>query len=190
MTASIECMHMLNDGMHPSAFHANSDKDTLLYVDMLQAEDMQQFIEAMKKELNGFIDVLEVVHWWLVPADYQPLSTVWALKRKNLPDCSISKWKAHPNVHGGRQQHSSNYWDMFAPVVLLFPWYSFLLQVPLQASGFCKRFALMALLDAQSIWRSQLGMTLHINPYPPETMNYDLTRAPLKSVLLWFFFVL
>jgi hypothetical protein len=62
MTASIECMHILNDGTHPSAFHANSDKDTLLYVDMLQAEDMQQFIEAMKKELNGFIDVLEVVH--------------------------------------------------------------------------------------------------------------------------------
>lgn len=40
---------------------------------------------------------------------YQPSGPYW----------SISKWKAHLNVHGSKPQHGVNYWETYAPVVNL-----------------------------------------------------------------------
>jgi hypothetical protein len=121
MVAAAEAIHVQDDGTtnftYPCAFLSNQEKDTLHYGEMLGAEDRPQFVAAMKKEIDGLQDILEVVTRTSLPPDVKPLPAIWAFRRKRNPDWTINKWKARINAHGGRQQHGVNYWETYAPVV-------------------------------------------------------------------------
>lgn len=79
---SMEQMHKLDDGTfnfcHSSAYTAPIEKDTLHYGDMLTSEDRPQFVEAMKLEVAGIQNMLEVAPRSSIPLDNKPLPAVWA----------------------------------------------------------------------------------------------------------------
>jgi len=103
MVAAIIDMHQLDDGTsnfvypYPCAFQATREKENLHYGKMLQAEDCPNFAKAMKQEVTGLSDTLEVVARSTVPPNQKPLPAIWVFKWKHLPDWTISKWKAHLN---------------------------------------------------------------------------------------------
>ena len=62
----------------------------------LRQPDREQFIAAMKKELE---DHINCKHWKVVPANAIPppkraIPMVWSMKRKRDPLSNIIKWKA------------------------------------------------------------------------------------------------
>jgi hypothetical protein len=122
MVANTEDVHTLEDGTknytYPLPYSASSDdKDMLNYGEMLAAHDRPQFVTAMQQEIDGLCDILQPYPRSHLPDNEKALPTVWAFKRKHLPDWSIVKWKARLNIHGGRQQHGVNFWETYAPVV-------------------------------------------------------------------------
>ena len=61
-------------------------------------------------------------HWELFKRSKMPPCTktilsVWAFKRKRLPDGTIAKHKARLNAHGGMQRWGVDYSETYAPVV-------------------------------------------------------------------------
>ena len=117
MTSAIESIHMLDNGTTNYTYPWALQNDVLHYGDMLEADDRDQFVDAMKQELEGLQHMLQVVPRTSMPNNTKPLPAVWAFKRKRLPDWSISKYKARLNVHGVKQTYGVNYWETYAPVV-------------------------------------------------------------------------
>jgi Reverse transcriptase (RNA-dependent DNA polymerase) len=53
-----------------------------------------------------------------VPAGTPILPAVWAMRRKRcIATGEVYKWKAHLNLHGGKQEYGLNFWEMYSPVV-------------------------------------------------------------------------
>jgi hypothetical protein len=108
------------DKLHPLAFAASADPDTMYLDQALREPDREKFIEAMEKEIR---DHEERKHWEIVRRDSLPKGTpvlpaVWSMKRKRrLATREVYKWKARLTIHGGKQQHGVNYWDTYSPVV-------------------------------------------------------------------------
>ena len=104
----------------PIAFKAKSDPDTLYYHEAMQADDREQFTDAMIQEINSHNDN---EHWELmlrkdVPKCHKILSAIWAMRRKRrIATGEIYKWKARINVHGGQQIKGVHYEETYSPVV-------------------------------------------------------------------------
>jgi histone deacetylase 1/2 len=102
------------------AFAASADPDTMYLREAMRQPDREQFIKAMKKEIQ---DHTENKHWRVVhrsslPKGTQILPAVWSMKRKRrIATREIYKWKARLTVHGGRQKKGVNYWETYAPLV-------------------------------------------------------------------------
>ena len=85
---------------------------------MLKLGDIREFVLAMIKEIN---DHESRGHWELVkraalPKGSKTILSVWAFKRKRLPDGTILKHKARLNAHGGMQRWGIDYYETYAPV--------------------------------------------------------------------------
>ena len=93
--------------------------ENFTFKEMLQQDDKEEFVEAMKKEIS---DHTKREHWELVlrsdkPKDVKTIMAIWSFKRKRFPDGSLNKHKARLCAHGGQQQWGINYWETYAPVV-------------------------------------------------------------------------
>ena len=96
-----------------------SDPDTMTLAEAMSQPDRQQFIQAMKKELN---DHISRGHWKVIPSKFVPshkrcLPMVWSMKRKRNPIGEIIKWKARLCAGGHRSMEFVDYWDTYSPVV-------------------------------------------------------------------------
>ncbi len=89
----------------------------------LHQPDAMGFVEAVIKEVNGHIDNN---HWKLTPCTEVPEGTevvlsVWAMQRKqDLMVGRVTKQKARLNLHGGKQEFGTNYYETYVPVVTWF----------------------------------------------------------------------
>ena len=97
-----------------------SDPDTMYVDQALKAPDREQFLDAMKQEVN---DHHANKHWSIIPRSGLPegtrvLPSVWAMKRKRrIATREVYKHKARLNLHGGMMEYGVNYWETYAPVV-------------------------------------------------------------------------
>jgi hypothetical protein len=126
--AYYEAMHeddslLQNEMMNPIAFLSHANKDTMSFHEAMQAPDADEFIKAVVKEVN---DHIESKHWELIPCKQVPkgekiLSSVWSMKcMQDIKTQKVNKYKAHLNVHGGKQEYGINYFKTYAPVVTWF----------------------------------------------------------------------
>lgn len=103
------------------AFAASSSPDILYVDEALRAEDKEQFLQAMVKEIQGHE---KRGHWKMVRStdlapDTRVFPAVWAMRRKRRIDTGeIYKHKARINLHGGRQIYGQDFDETFAPVVM------------------------------------------------------------------------
>jgi Reverse transcriptase (RNA-dependent DNA polymerase) len=101
------------------SFGATNDPDTLYYHEILREPDKDQFIKAMRVEIQQHNDRK---NWILVRRDSLPqgtrvLPSVWALRRKrDITTGQIVKWKGRINVNGSKQQPGIDFEQTFAPV--------------------------------------------------------------------------
>jgi hypothetical protein len=102
----------LQDCMHcPIAFLAEMMGDVMYLHQALRQPDSKEFMEAVIKEINGHIDNN---HWKLIPHTEVPegmevVPLVWAMQRKHdLTTGKVTKHKARPNLHGGKQVFGTN----------------------------------------------------------------------------------
>ena len=96
-----------------------TDPDTMTLQEAMQQPDKDQFLHAMKKELE---DHISRKHWKVVPAKCIPkhkrsIPMVWSMKRKRNPVGEIIKWKARLCVGGHRTKEFVDYWETYSPVV-------------------------------------------------------------------------
>jgi hypothetical protein len=113
-----ECMR------HPITFLAEMMVGIMYLHQALHQPDAREFVEeAVIKENNCHIDNN---HWKLIPCTEVPEDTevapsVWAMQRKqDLMTGRVTKHKARLNLHGGKQEFGTNYYDTYAPVVTWF----------------------------------------------------------------------
>ena len=86
---------------------------------MLQQDDRNQFVEAMKKDIG---DHTKRKHWEIAPRSQmsqgiKPIMAIWSFKRKRYPDGKLKNHKDRLCAHGGQHQWGINYWETYAPVV-------------------------------------------------------------------------
>jgi Reverse transcriptase (RNA-dependent DNA polymerase) len=85
----------------------------------MNADDKQQFVQAMYKELH---DHINRKHWMIVPlksvpSHKQALPMVWSMKRKRNPIGVIIKWKARLCAGGHKSVEFVDYWSTYSPVI-------------------------------------------------------------------------
>ena len=69
-----------------------------------------------------------------MPHGTKILLSVWAMKRKKrISTQEVYKWKAHLNIHGGKQEYGVNYWETYA-ATLAWPPIQFLLTLSIVKS--------------------------------------------------------
>lgn len=109
----------LNFFHHVALLTSAGSNDTYTFKQMLLQEDKNDFIMAMKKEIE---DHEERNHWDIMlrkdlPPGIKTIMAIWSFKRKRFPDGRIQKHKARICAHGGQQTWGENYWETYAPVV-------------------------------------------------------------------------
>jgi hypothetical protein len=114
----------LQDRMsHPIAFHEEMMGDIMYLNQALNQLDASHFVEAVITEVNGHVDNK---HWQLtkrskVPPNVDVLPSVWSMRQKrDITTNKVKKYKAHLNLHGGKQDYGMNYYETYAPVVTWF----------------------------------------------------------------------
>ncbi len=106
--------------LHPIVFLAEMMGDVMYLHQALRQPDSKEFIEAVIKEVNGHVDN---DHFKLIPRTEVPEGTevvpsVWAMRCKwDLPTGKVTKHKARLNLHGGKQEFGTNYYETYVPIV-------------------------------------------------------------------------
>ena len=106
--------------VHPILYKNNDDTDIMCVYQVLRESNIDQFIEAIQKEVQYHLDWenVEVVHKLNFPNKTAVLSYVWAMKHKQqIAMHKVYKWKSLLNIHGIKQQYGLNYWENYAPLV-------------------------------------------------------------------------
>ncbi len=89
--------------LNPIAFHAEMMGDIMYYDQELQQPDAKQFVNAIVKEVNGYV---ENKHWTLVkqkdvPKEAQVVPSIWAMQHKRgLTMNKVIKHKVRLNHYG------------------------------------------------------------------------------------------
>jgi hypothetical protein len=78
---------------HMVAF-IGSNPHTMTLDEALKEPDRDQFVEAMRKELQDHVERWKVIPRKAVPNHKIPIPMVWSMKRKRNPVGNIVKWKA------------------------------------------------------------------------------------------------
>jgi len=109
----------INECHHYALNATSATNDVYTLKQMLQLDNIQEFITAMIKEVDDHEsrDHWEVVQRTSMPKGAKTILSVWAFKRKRLPDGTILKHKARLNAHGGMHRWGIDYWETYAPVV-------------------------------------------------------------------------
>jgi hypothetical protein len=114
---------------HLIAFLAEMMGDIMYLHQALRRPDTREYVEAVIKEINGHI---YNDHWKLIPRTEAPEDTevvpsIWAMQHKqDLLTGRVTKHKARLNIHGGKQEFGTNYYETYAPVVT---WFAILLLI-------------------------------------------------------------
>lgn len=101
------------------AYQSTSDPDTMYLHQAMKAEDREQFLQAMDKEVE---DQMENGNFKIIPMSDVPkgkliLPAVWQMKRKrDIRTREIKKWKARLNIDGSRMKEGEHYDLTYAPV--------------------------------------------------------------------------
>ncbi len=112
-----DCMH------HPIAFLAEMMGDIMYLHQSPCQPDARKFVEAVIKEVNGHINN---DHWKLIPRTEVPEGTevvlsVWAMQHKqDLMTGRVTKHKARFDLHGGKQEFGTTYYETYVPIVTWF----------------------------------------------------------------------
>ena len=107
------------------------DPDTMYYHEAMREPYIDQFLQAVDKEVNTQIesDVIRLVDKEQVPLGTKVFAVVWALRRKKkFLTGKISKYKARMNLDGSKQSKGVHYDQSYAPVVT---WHSIQLMLAL-----------------------------------------------------------
>ena len=106
--------------LHPLAYKATADPDTMYLHEALREPDRKQFLTAMDEEIKAHE---QGGHWEIVkradiPKGVPILPGVWSMKRKRrIATQEIYKWKARLTIDGSKQRYGIHYWETYAPVV-------------------------------------------------------------------------
>ena len=101
------------------AFKATADPDTMYMHEAMREPDRDEFLKAMKKEVDDQMDNgnFTIVKTTDVPKDKTILPAVWQMKRKrDIKTRKVKKWKARLNIDGSRMQKGIHYDQTYAPV--------------------------------------------------------------------------
>ena len=118
----------LYEGMHPTALTmypsilkaaASPDPDTPNLTEALSSAHREEFLEAMKKEIQQLEahGTWQVVSKSTLPTNANVLPSTWAFKIKRYPDGRLRKFKARFCVRGDKQIEGVDYFEKYAPVV-------------------------------------------------------------------------
>ena len=125
-------VHGLDDGtynggiLEPMAFaaaipQARADNDVLNLNGARQADDWEDFKEAMAKEIAAHE---RRGHWIVVRADsikdhskVDVVQGIWSFKRKRTPTGELLKHKSRLCAHGGQQRENLTFQETYTPVV-------------------------------------------------------------------------
>ena len=110
---------MLENGIGAFKAKKKNDPDTPDLNDALIGPHRQEFLDAMRKEIE---ELEQHKTWVIVPKckvqeGTKILPSTWALKVKRYPDGRLRKFKARFCVRGDCQIEGVHYWDKYAPVV-------------------------------------------------------------------------
>ncbi len=89
----------------------------------LRQPTAREFVESVIKEVNGHIDNnhCELIPRSEVPEGTEIVPSVWAMQRKqDLTTGRVTKHKARLNLHSGKQELGTNYYEIYVPVVTWF----------------------------------------------------------------------
>ena len=103
----------------PLAFMADKVGGIMYYHQTMNQPDVSEFARVSVKEVNRHVDNgdWELVPHSKVPEGVKPVPSVWAVHRKlDLVTDQVTKYKAHLNLHGGKQELGVNYFETYAPV--------------------------------------------------------------------------
>jgi hypothetical protein len=111
-------LNLLQDRMrHPIAFLVEMMGNIMYLHQALRQPDGRKFVEADIKEVNGHIDNN---HWKLIPCTkvqegMEVVPSIWAMQQKqDLTTGKVTKHKARLNLHGGKQEFGTNYYNLRA----------------------------------------------------------------------------
>jgi hypothetical protein len=92
------------------------DPDEPTLYQALHGEHAEQYMEAMKKEMQSLI---QQSTWKTIPQTEakKVIKSTWVFKLKRFPDGSPSKFKARFCVRGDLQTEGVDYFETYAPVV-------------------------------------------------------------------------
>ena len=93
--------------------------NTMTLKEAMSQPDSQQFLEAMRKELDYHITG---GNWKVIPEKYvqphkQSIPMVWSMKRKRGPIGEIIKWKSRLCAVEHRSMDLFDYWETYSLVV-------------------------------------------------------------------------
>ena len=101
------------------AYKAHADPDTMYLHEALREDDKEQFIQAMKKEVQDQIanKNFTIIHKDKVPKGEHILPMVWQMRRKrDIKSRQIKKHKARLNVDGSKMIKGLHYNESYSPV--------------------------------------------------------------------------
>ena len=105
----------------PLTFMADEVGDVTYYHQAMNQPDAWKFAHALVKEVNGHVDNKdwELIPCSKVPQGVEPVPSVWAMHRKrDLVTDKVTKYKAHLNLHSGKQELGIFFFETYAPVVI------------------------------------------------------------------------
>ena len=87
----------------------------------MSTEDSDLFKEAMKKEVNSFIEkkIFQIIPLKDKPSHKSLIPFVWSFKQKRNIIGDLIKYKARLYLHGEKQVKGIDYQNTYAPVVQL-----------------------------------------------------------------------
>ena len=96
-----------------------NDPDHPLLHEALAGPDRDKYLEGMEKEVRKLEEkgTWKIVEKSALKPGSNILQGTWALRRKRLPDGTISSYKARFCVRGDQQVEGVDYFDTYAPVV-------------------------------------------------------------------------
>ena len=109
---SFAAMYAHRNGETLTAESATSDPDTMHFHQAMRQPDLQDFLEAVKKEFNNLLinGIFHFVPKKSVPEGATLFPAVWAMKRKQrVKTREIYKWKARLNLDGSKMVQGEHY---------------------------------------------------------------------------------
>ena len=106
----------------PVTYNREDIGNILHYHEAINQPDAIKFAKAIINKINGHVENgdWELVPRNTIPEGVNPVPLVWSMQQKcDLVTDEAVKYKAHPKLHGSKQELGVHYFETFAPVVTL-----------------------------------------------------------------------